>query len=109
MNTNILNLLNATNTSGIVWLCLAFIILSIIVGMIMIFAYISNKNAIIDIVSSFETQNSNSYEIRMNIFSRAINFLANIDNKNIDENTKRKELGEIFDNLLICSNNQETL
>ena len=103
----IINLLGSA--SGISLIMLAVAILSILVNIVMIFAYISSKNAIIDIVTSFETQNSNSYEIRINVFNRAIAFLFNIESNEVDEDTKRRQLGEIFDNLLICATRQDTL
>lgn len=84
-------------------------IVSILVNLIMIFAYIVTRNAVIDIVTSFETQNSNSYEIRINVFNRAISFLFNLETKIKSEEAKCKELGEIFDNLLICATRQDTL
>lgn len=104
---NIMNLIGSA--SGISLVMLAVAILSILVNIVMIFAYISSKNAVIDIVTSFETQNSNSYEIRINVFNRAIAFLFNIETKEVDEDTKRRQLGEIFDNLLICATRQDTL
>ena len=104
---NIMNLIGSA--SGISLVMLAVAILSILVNIVMIFAYIASRNAVIDIVTSFETQNSNSYEIRINVFNRAIAFLFNIETKEVDEDTKRRQLGEIFDNLLICATRQDTL
>lgn len=94
---------------GVTFVSLGVAGLSVVMSIVMICAYIATRNSVIDIVTSFETQNSNSYEIRVNIFNRAITFLFNLESKQIDTNSKKIEAGEIFDNLLIVSSIKDTL
>lgn len=87
---------------------LIILVVSIVICLIMIFAFIATKNSIIDIITSFETQNSRAYEVRYNAFANAVTLLDGL-NVQMNEDIRKEQLNNAFNDLLIVADKKLTL